>query len=167
MTTTSTIPVSPFGSAPRQRPTRQHKLAIWECMLGTVYAMNGDGEVRYFDFDYAAARAFAGVDVEGSDPRVAKTERYTYTRGPSHMEPRTGQLALWIVRPAGERAITALDQHVLDACAPGPIALAGICSAVDIDDRPFMDRIVTRLESEGRLVRTKADRGNARAWHVA
>ena len=73
------------------KPTLKHRPAVWECMLGTVYASNGT-EVRYFDYRWEEARAFAGVDAEGADPRVARsTTSYGVERGP-----RRGQWALYI-----------------------------------------------------------------------
>jgi len=61
----------PFEGATRRPPTLKHRPAIWECMLGTVYAQNDAGEVQYFDYRWDDARAFAGVTPE-RDPRVAK-----------------------------------------------------------------------------------------------
>lgn len=58
-------------TATKLPPTRKHRTAVWECMLATVYARNDAGEVRYFDYDWDAALAFAGVTPE-RDPRVAK-----------------------------------------------------------------------------------------------
>ena len=59
----------PFAGARKMKPTQKHRIAIWECMLGTVYASNGT-ETRYFDYDWDGAREFAGVTAEGADPRV-------------------------------------------------------------------------------------------------
>ena len=86
-------------AAPLKPPTQRHRPAVWECLLGTVYAMNSEGEIRYFDFDYAAAKAHAGVTPD-SDPRLAKVkERVRYGNGAdSSKEPRQGQTALWILR---------------------------------------------------------------------
>lgn len=77
------------------KPTKQHRPAIWECMLGTVYAFNGK-EVKYFDYDWEGARAFAGVQ-NHKDPRVyRKTEHVSYTG--SYSEPRMRQLVYWILK---------------------------------------------------------------------
>lgn len=88
----------PFDGARKMRPTQEHRPAVWEAMLGTVYAMNDSREIRAFDYDYEAARAFAGVDRDGADPRLARVKRRVrYGRGNSpEMEPREGQLVLWI-----------------------------------------------------------------------
>jgi len=48
------------AAAKKAKPTRQHRQALWECMLGTVYACNAKGKVEYFDYDYAKAIAFIG-----------------------------------------------------------------------------------------------------------
>lgn len=81
----------------RRPPTKKHRPAIWENMLGTVYAMNDDGETRYFHYDHEGAIAFAGVTPD-RDPRLApKKERVRYTRY-AWTEPRTGQTVLWITR---------------------------------------------------------------------
>lgn len=60
---------NPLRQGRRMRPTLNHRPAVWECLLGTVYAMNDAGEVRYFDFDYDAANEFAGVTAD-RDPRT-------------------------------------------------------------------------------------------------
>jgi hypothetical protein len=88
-------------------PTKSHVPAVWECMLGAVYAQNAQGETRYFDYDYEAARAFAGLGqgkldsavapVGGGkmDIRVARAKECT--GGPEGI--RKGQLVLWVRRP--------------------------------------------------------------------
>ncbi|NBP82800.1 hypothetical protein EBU60_02905 [bacterium] len=78
--------------AHKAAPTKKHVPAIWECMLGTVYACNPQGETRYFDYEHEAARAFAGVDQEGADIRLARAKRRMTGIRP-------GQLVLWIRRP--------------------------------------------------------------------
>jgi len=80
------------------KPTQRHRLAVWECMLGTVYAFDGT-KTRYFDYDHAAALAYAGV-TQDSDPRLAvKPGRYRYTND-SVTEPGPKQKALWILKEA-------------------------------------------------------------------
>jgi hypothetical protein len=64
--------------AAKKPPTSRHRTAVWECLLGTVYARNDAGEVKYFDYDYPAAMAFAGVTPERM-PRVAKAPYNTLT----------------------------------------------------------------------------------------
>ena len=76
--------------------TRQHDLLLWENMLGTLYAHNGK-EVRYFDYDWEAARKFAGVD-ECTDLRGCKKKRHVTYTGDS-MEPRVGKYCMWGIRP--------------------------------------------------------------------
>ena len=44
-----------------KHPTKKHRPAVWECMLGTLYALGVNGEVKYFDYDYGAALKFAGI----------------------------------------------------------------------------------------------------------
>ena len=75
-------------------PTKSHVPAIWECMLGAVYARNSQGETRYFDYDYEAARAFAGLGQGKLDIRVARAKEGT--EGPEGI--RKGQLVLWVRR---------------------------------------------------------------------
>lgn len=62
-------------SARKMNPTRRHRPAIWECMLGTVYARNAAGKVEYFDYDYVAAVAHVGPYV---DARVSRVTRGYY-----------------------------------------------------------------------------------------
>lgn len=91
-------------TATKLPPTRRHRPAIWENMLGTVYAMNAAGETRYFDYDHDGARAFAGVDEPDADPRIArKIERVRYTNSET-TEPRHRQFVLWVRKPAKVKA---------------------------------------------------------------
>ena len=82
-------------------PTRKHRPAVWECMLGTVYALNTAGECRYFDYDHAGALAFAGVS-PGADNRLYRVTpllNYQYVKsGPTEANPRVGQRVLWVPR---------------------------------------------------------------------
>jgi hypothetical protein len=87
-------------------PTRNHRPAVWECMLGTVYALNDAGECRYFDYDHAAALAFAGVDVKADNRshRVTRLLNFQYVKsGAIEGNPNVGKLVLWVpkaVKPA-------------------------------------------------------------------
>lgn len=63
------------SSAKKAPPTKKHRPALWENMLGTVYARNVSGEVRYFDYDYKAAVAFIGAY---ADARVHRIPRLGY-----------------------------------------------------------------------------------------
>lgn len=78
----------PFAGAARKRPTRKHRPAVWEAMLATVYARNAAGVTRYFDYDWDAARAFAGVD-QATDLRL-------YRAAQSERHIRKGQLVLYV-----------------------------------------------------------------------
>lgn len=104
---------NPLRLGRKAKPTRKHRPAIWECMLGTVYAMNDAGVVRYCDYRYDEALQWAGIHgpstvdpdivVDRSadlDLRVArKTERVSYTNGhDSSLEPKVGQSILWRLR---------------------------------------------------------------------
>ena len=57
----------PFaGGKKKPNITLKHRRLIWECMLGTVYALDPlDKDInrteKYFDYDYAAARLHAKV----------------------------------------------------------------------------------------------------------
>lgn len=72
---TTTRAQYPLSLGRKMQPTTKHRPAIWEMLLGTVEAMNDAGEVRYFDYDYDAAVAFAGVEEEGRDPRLARARQ--------------------------------------------------------------------------------------------
>jgi len=105
---TTTRVTNPLALGRKAKPTKQHRPAVWENMLGTVYAMNEAKEVRYFDYDYEAALVFAGLtraklmDLSTElDLRTArKTLPYRYTNGASHEEPRKGQMVLWVRKEA-------------------------------------------------------------------
>jgi hypothetical protein len=82
------------------KPTGQHRPAVWENMLGTVFAMNDDHKVQYFDYDHESALAFAGVTAD-RDPRLARADALgrvpRYDDDPSK-NPRPNQTVLWITR---------------------------------------------------------------------
>lgn len=90
----------PFSGARKMKPTLKHRPAIWECMLGTVYAMNDAGDRRYFDYDWDAAREFAGVGEEGRDPRVYRAAHRTASTMWSGDGIRQGQKVLYVRRTA-------------------------------------------------------------------
>ena len=85
-----------------KKPTLKHRPALWENMLGTVYAMNDEGEVKYFDYDWDAAKEFAGIHWK-RDPRVFKNgyrkgwSDYRHTR-----HARFEQQVLFILREVPE-----------------------------------------------------------------
>lgn len=87
-----------FAGAPAlfAKPTKKHRPAVWENMLGTVMAASPDGEVKYFDYDHAGALAFAGVGPD-KDPRVAKAPQ-TRRIGNGDEVLSKGKTALWITR---------------------------------------------------------------------
>jgi hypothetical protein len=43
------------ASARKMKSTQRHRAALWENMLGTVYAANKERTVAYFDYDYELA----------------------------------------------------------------------------------------------------------------
>lgn len=71
----------------KMKPTLKHRIALRECMLGTVYAVDDRGVEKYFDYDWEAAHRHAGIDQTGRDPRLAKN-------------PDNGRIALYILRSA-------------------------------------------------------------------
>lgn len=85
----------------KMKPTKKHRPAIWENLLGTVMAMNDLGETHYFDYDWDAAIEHAGVnDDTARDPRLfRKKERISYSNGAHTLsDPQMGKLVLWIKR---------------------------------------------------------------------
>jgi len=80
--------------AAKKRPTKSHRPALWENMLGTVYAMNAAGVVAYFDYDYAQAVAFIGVAEDVRVHRVGARDRFYI--GPNELL-RRGKL-VWFVK---------------------------------------------------------------------
>jgi hypothetical protein len=87
------------GSARKMRPTMQHRAALWENMLGTVYAANADGEVKYFDYDYAEALAWVGAADDVRVSRLKPGDRlYVSSVGEGEYgRPRVGQW-VWFVK---------------------------------------------------------------------
>ena len=96
---------NPLTIGRKMKPTQKHRPAIWECMLGTVYAMSDDGEVRYFDYKWTDAAEFAGV-VDERDPRYFRAARSFSTNGRGGTDVRKGQLVLWITRQPKQRTHT-------------------------------------------------------------
>jgi len=70
------MPTNPLSLGRKMKPTQKHRPAVWECMLGAVYANDGT-RTRYFDYDWEGALAYAGVTSE-TDPRTWPFEG-TYT----------------------------------------------------------------------------------------
>jgi hypothetical protein len=83
--------------APMKKRTKKHRPAVWECLLGTVYAYHPEKGVKYFDYKWDEARGYAEVD-QYTDIRLDR-----YINGESGCEcigndaerPRN-QLVLWV-----------------------------------------------------------------------
>jgi len=76
-----------------REPTSKHRPAIWENMLGTVFAMNDERKIKYFDYDYEAAKAYSGVTEDERDCRLAAWKAVVYDTDGN--KPRRGQMVLW------------------------------------------------------------------------
>ena len=92
---------SPFTGGVPKRPTKKHRPAIWENMLGTVWALNSEGIAVYFDYNWDAARAHAGIDLNADqDLRLARFQGHvSYVKNSSMFDPKgpsKGQMVLWI-----------------------------------------------------------------------
>lgn len=86
------------------KPTKKHRPAVWEGILGTVYAMNKERVTQYFDYDYEGAKKYAGVTNEAdeviteSDLRIFKNVPPCYSwdgRGDGY-NPAVNQWVLWV-----------------------------------------------------------------------
>lgn len=82
----------------KAKPTKKHRLAISQGILGTYYAVNEDGECRYFDYKRDAAYEFAGVTWT-ADPRIYPAKAGQYVKS-GHMEgnPKPGARCIWVLR---------------------------------------------------------------------
>lgn len=85
---------SPFAGVRKAKPTRAHRPAVWEMLLGTVYASDGQ-TVRYFDYDWDGAKEFAGV-TDTADLRLARYGGGSLRGDRGTMAPRKGQLVLFV-----------------------------------------------------------------------
>jgi len=58
--------------AKQMKPTKKHRLAFRMGILGTIFAINKEGKEEYFDYDYKAAKQYAGIVGDGkvNDVRV-------------------------------------------------------------------------------------------------
>ena len=63
-------------SARWMKPMLRHRPALYENMLGTVWAVSPAGEHRYFGYNHAAAKEWAQVDA-GADPRLFRSASRT------------------------------------------------------------------------------------------
>jgi hypothetical protein len=89
-------PSDVFAGASRAKKsyTQKHKPLLWENMLGTVYAVNPDREVKYFDYDWAAAHEYIQLD-KYTDLRVCKC-KHSWAEWP-----RIGKWALFGILKEG------------------------------------------------------------------
>jgi len=80
------------------KPTLKHRPAIWECMLGTVYAMNNERDIRYFDYKWEDAIKFAGIAKE-RDIRIYRVKERVSWGSPEYAsEPSVGRMVVWITK---------------------------------------------------------------------
>lgn len=83
---------NPLRLGRKAKPTLKHRPAVWECMLGTVYARSPQGEVRYFDYRWEQAVEFAELGEDLRTFRAPEAVRYYSNPGASI---RRGQPVLW------------------------------------------------------------------------
>jgi len=79
-------------------PTKNHRLAIWEMMLGTVYAMNEARKIKYFDYDYEAAIEYSGARTKKDLRRSRVTSALRFRLGQNRALPSVGKMVLWVER---------------------------------------------------------------------
>jgi len=84
--------------ASKRPPTRNHRPAIWEAMLGTVYAMNDAGEIKSFGRNYEKAIAFSGADDASRDPRLHKLKKSMRFSGESDKTIPAGKLVYFVLK---------------------------------------------------------------------
>jgi len=90
----------PFEGAVKKKHTKKHRPAVWECFLGTVFALNDQGECKYFDYDWDKARKFAGVSKD-RDPRLSRAsgrETNYIKSGDEWANPRKTKMVLWVLK---------------------------------------------------------------------
>jgi hypothetical protein len=94
------------------RPTRRHRLAIVPGILGTVYGVDSAGRARFFDYDYEAAAAYAGVTA-AADPRSAQPrERAQFIRsGAAGANPGIRTRCVWVLAAANPYNCDREDPH--------------------------------------------------------
>lgn len=94
-------------------PTKQYRPAMWENMFGTVYAMDDNDKVQYFDYKHEDAIAFSGVKEPGAEPRLYRVNRnaygkpygvYRYGGNDDYASPTHGKLVLWIKKAEYRKA---------------------------------------------------------------
>ncbi|QDK02561.1 hypothetical protein PP304_gp124 [Gordonia phage Phendrix] len=78
------------------RPTQKHTPVMWEGILGTVYAVSPEGVVRYFDYDWDAARAHVALS-DDADVRIARATR-SFRLVKSDTTVYQGKMYAWAVR---------------------------------------------------------------------
>lgn len=85
-------------AAKRAKPTKAHRPAVWEAMLGTLYACNPQGEVKYCDYRWEEALAWA--QVAGTvDHRWARSPRHYPDPNSTYLGLRKGRKALFVRDP--------------------------------------------------------------------
>lgn len=92
----------------KMRPTKAHRPILTFGILGTVYGISPQGEVRYFDYNWDAALKFAGVSAttleqwKALDLRLGKPRFDLYLPGYDMWHPerviRTRHRAYWVLK---------------------------------------------------------------------
>lgn len=85
------------------KPTLKHRPVLKFGILGTVYGISPAGEVKYFDYDWNAALAFAGVTGDpAQDLRLSTAPKPYLLPGYDmwHPERRVskGEKVYWVLR---------------------------------------------------------------------
>jgi hypothetical protein len=81
--------------------TKNHRPAIWENMLGTVYAMNDQFQTKYFHYDFEGAKEWAGV-ANKNDIRLARYREpfVNWTGLGPDTNPAENRLCVWVEKTA-------------------------------------------------------------------
>jgi hypothetical protein len=89
----------------KMSPTQKHRPVLTFGILGTVYGISPAGEVKYFDYDWDGALAFAGVTFAGLpalDVRLGRPTKAVYLPGYDMWNPErkigTDTKAYWVLK---------------------------------------------------------------------
>lgn len=77
----------------KEKPTRNHRMALWESITGTIFAMDDNNVIQIFGRNLKLAKKHSKINIKKDIRYSAFIPDLTNVR---HNGPKVGQMVLWV-----------------------------------------------------------------------